>query len=57
MHLTAIFIVFNKAFFLVLSSSCKSVSIERKDPEDVPNIPIALMERLTNVTVEYELLR
>ena len=47
MHLTAIFIDFNKAFFLVLLSSCKSVSINRKDSEDVPNIPIALMERLT----------
>ena len=53
----AIFIVFNKAFFLVFSSSCKSVSIDRKDSEDVPNIPNALTERLTNVTVEYELWR
>ena len=54
MHLTAIFIVFNKAFFLVLSSSCKSVSIERKDSEDVPNIPIALIIILIIIITETQ---
>ena len=34
-----------------------SVSIDRKDSDDVPSIPIALMERLTNLTVEYDLWR
>ena len=43
--------------FLVVSSKFKSVSIDRKDSDDVPSIPRALMERLTNLTVEYDLWR
>ena len=57
MHLTTIFIGLNKAFFLVFASNFKTVSINRKDSEEVPNIPRAPMERLTKLTVEYDLWR
>ena len=57
MHRIAIFINFNKACFFVFSSKFKFVSIDRKDSDDVPSIPRALMERLTNLTVEYDLWR
>jgi len=47
MHGTAIFIDFNKAFFLISSSNCKSVSMDKNDSEDIPYIPRAFMERST----------
>ena len=49
------FIIFSITFCLVFSLKCKSVSIDKRDSEEVPNIPRALIERLTNFTVEYDL--
>ena len=34
-----------------------SVSIDKRDSEEVPNIPKALIERLTNLTLEYDFWR
>ena len=38
----------------MLSSSCKSISIDVKDSEAVPNMPSALMVRLVSVAVEHD---
>ena len=51
------FIVFSITFCLVFSLKCKSASIDKRDSEEVPNIPRALIERLTNFTVEYDFWR
>ena len=34
-------------------SLCKSVSIDKKESEDLPNISRARIERLINLTLEY----
>ena len=51
------FIVFSSTFCLVFSSKCKSVSIDKRYSEEVSNIPRALVERLTNLTVEFDFWR
>ena len=45
------FIVLSITFCLVFSLKCKSVNIDKRDSEEVPNIPRALIERLTNIIV------
>ena len=51
------FIVFSITFCLVFSLKSKSVSIDKRDSEEVHNIPRALIEGLRNFTVEYDFWR
>ena len=53
----AIFDAFITIFFWTLASKCRSCSICKKESEDVPKIPRALIERFTNLMLVYFVLR
>ena len=53
MHKIAIFISFFIMMFDAVLSNFKSFSMVIKDSDNLPIIPKALIDKLTNVTLEY----